>query len=119
LTRERQGVSVCRGVNGNTRGDDVNSSLSYSLTVYRHHAVLFVSVFVPVLLVTLALLVYAGCAAVLGSIEITGSRVFEWAFFIPVGGVVLALIAAILFLVEGRRGPSDIDGDGEETAKMV
>lgn len=75
--------------------------------------------FCSVILITFGLLVYAGFAAVLQEIEITGSRVFEWAFFVPVGGVALALIAAILFLVDGRRGPGDSDGDGEETAKMV
>jgi hypothetical protein len=71
------------------------------------------------ILVTLALLVYAGFAAVTLNVEIFGSRVFEFAFFVPVGGVALALIAAILFLIDGRRAPSDNDGDGEETAKMV
>jgi len=71
------------------------------------------------ILVTVALLVYAGFTAVQYRVEIIGSRVFEWAFFVPIGGVGSALIAAILFLVDGRRTTVDSDGDQEETAKMV
>ena len=44
---------------------------------------------------------------------------FDWAYYTSLGGVFIALLAAILFLIEGQRGPSDSDGDGEETAKMV
>lgn len=71
------------------------------------------------ILIFLALAIFAGFYAWTKQVEIVGDKVFEFAFYVPIGGIGVALIAAILFLVDGRRGPSDSDGDGEETAKMV
>jgi len=55
----------------------------------------------------------------MGVFVVGDGGIFDWAYYLSLGGVVVALLAAILFLIEGQRGPSDSDGDGEETAKMV
>jgi hypothetical protein len=72
------------------------------------------------LLVTFSLAVFGIFSTVKNNVQLTGSvSVFEWAYYVSIGGVGVALLAAILFIVDGCRGPSDSDGDGEETAKMV
>jgi len=73
-----------------------------------------------VLLITLSLAVYGAAASIqLGVFVIGQTGIFYWAYYTSLGGVVVALLAAILFIIEGCRAPSDSDGDGEETAKMV
>lgn len=63
---------------------------------------------------------YGGFASYQLEVFVIGDGgIFYWAYYVSLGGVVIALLAAILFLIEGRRGPSDNDADGEETAKMV
>ena len=75
---------------------------------------------VAVILITLALAVYGAAASIQMGVLVVGDKgTFDWAYYTSLGGVVVALLAAILFLVEGQRGPSDSDADGEETAKMV
>jgi len=73
-----------------------------------------------VILITLALAVYGAAASIQMGVLVVGDKgIFDWAYYTSLGGVFVALLAAILFLIEGQRGPSDSDGDGEETAKMV
>jgi len=73
-----------------------------------------------VILITLSLAVYGAAASIqMGVLVVGGEGMFDWAYYVSLGGVVVALLAAILFLIEGQRGPGDNDGDGEETAKMV
>ena len=75
---------------------------------------------VAVILITLALAVYGAAASIQMGVLVVGDKgIFDWAYYTSLGGVFVALLAAILFLIEGQRGPSDSDGDGEETAKMV
>lgn len=71
------------------------------------------------ILVTLALAVYGAAASIQLEVFVIGEGMFQWAYYVSLGGVFVALLAAILFLIEGCRGPSDNDADGEETAKMV
>jgi len=73
-----------------------------------------------VILISLALAVYGAAASIsLGVFVVGEGGIFFWGYYLSLGGVLIALLAAILFLIEGCRGPSDNDGDGEETAKMV
>jgi len=75
---------------------------------------------VVVILITLSLAVYGACASILLGVFVIGDGgLFDWAYYTSLGGVFVALLAAIFFIIEGCRGPSDNDGDGEETAKMV
>lgn len=75
---------------------------------------------IGLILITLALAVYGAAASIQRGVLVVGDEgMFDWAYYTSLGGVFLALLAAILFLIEGQRGPSDSDGDGEETAKMV
>lgn len=81
---------------------------------------MFVCLFVVVLLITLSLAVYGAAASIdLGVFVMGDGGLFHWAYYTSLGGVFVALLAAIFFIIEGCRGPSDNDGDGEETAKMV
>lgn len=75
---------------------------------------------VLVILITLSLAVYGAAASITLDVFVIGDGgIFDWAYYLSLGGVFVALLGAILFLIEGCRGPSDNDGDGEETAKMV
>lgn len=81
---------------------------------------MFAGLSVAVVVITLALAVYGAAASIQLGVFVIGEKgIFDWAYYLSLGGVVVALLAAILFLIEGCRGPSDNDGDGEETAKMV
>jgi len=75
---------------------------------------------VAVILITLSLAVYGAAASIqLGVFVIGDGGLFDWGYYTSLGGVFVALLGAILFIIEGCRGPSADDGDGEETAKMV
>jgi len=83
--------------------------------------VLGILTIIGLLLVAVALAVYGGFAYVKNNVTLEGPEVkFFFGFYVSVGGAAVAIIAAILYLCDGRRGSNEtLEHDESETAKMV